>query len=227
MVGWFYINDVVAAPVRMLEADDPLGVLTVEIAARFVPNRSILRGQTIVEYRNWPQRRAVRCLGAECVGSAMMIEAVDIGPAQDEHETLGLVQGRAEDWLAINGNAFCQITDLSASEKPNGHCLFRVALTDWRDLRIGDGAPLASVGITLGAGQDNDGSIPPLLHSAKELPLGIMPPRVEIIRLRERQRLVIEPIATDWGDETTLVVARISASSTLRHKAENQTVGAS
>lgn len=225
MVGWFYINEEVAAPVRMLEADAKSGIVTIEVAARFIPNRTMLRGKTIVEYRNWAQSRLVRCLGAERVGNALMIEAVDVGPAsQAAHSDESL--GQAEDWLTIDGQAYCKITRLHANDQPAGHCLFHVGLTDWRDLRIGEGAPLAPVGIALNACQDNDSSITPLLHSARELPITMLPPRIEIVRLRERQRLTIHPIATDWGDETTLVVARINASAPLRRSTKRQAVTA-
>ncbi len=224
MVGWFYINDGVAAPLRMLERDEKSGIVTLEIASRFVPNRTMLRGRTIVEYRDWSERRIVRCLGAERVGNALMIEAVDVGPANlpsDGDDALGL----AEDWLAVNGRAYCQITGLSVDENPQGHCLFHVGLTDWRDLRIGEDAPLASAGITLQASQDNDGSITPLLHSARETSMTRIPPQVEVIRLRERIRLAINPIATDWGDDNTLVVARVNAAVPLRRAAEGEAIG--
>lgn len=222
MVGWFYINDEVAAPVRMLEADDKSGALTIEVAARFVPSRSLLRGKTIVEYRHWPKRRAVRCLGAERVGHALMIEAVEVGLAADEGDDAQDPRGAAEDWLAIDGRAYCRATGLRMGDLPGGHCLFHVALTDWRDLRIGESAPLASVGISPNAGQDNDGSITPLLHVARALPPGLLPPKVELIRLRERERFAISPIATDWGDETTLVVGRVLGAVALGrlHKAD-------
>lgn len=226
MVGWFYINEEVAAPVRMLEADEKSGVVTIEVAARFVPNRTMLRGSTIVEYRHWKQRRQIRCLGAERVGNALMIEAVDVGPANLNEEVIEDARGLAEDWLAVNGKACCQITRLRANDQPRGHCLFNVALADWRDLRIGDHAPLASVGISLDTGHENDGSITPLLHSARELPATLSPPRVEIIRLRERQRLTIHPIATDWGDETTLVVARVEESASLQRQPQGSPVTA-
>ncbi|MBX2852280.1 MAG: hypothetical protein KTR15_11100 [Phycisphaeraceae bacterium] len=224
MVGWFYINDEVAAPVRMLETDEQSGVITVEVASRFVPNRTMLRGKTIIEYRHWPDRRLVRCLGAERVGNALMIEAVDVGPAKDESNGNPDPLGAAEDWLAINDRAYCRVTGLSVSDRRDSHCLFHVGLTDWRDLRIGENAPLASIGITLHATHDNDGSITPLLHSARELPLTLSPPTVEIVRLRERQRLAINPIATDWGDDTTLVVARVDLAAPLGKVAPSQTV---
>lgn len=226
MVGWMYINDEVAAPVRMLEADDQSGIITIEVAARLVPNRSMLRRTTIIEYRHWSERRLVRCLGAERVGNALMIEAVDVGAARLGHETDDDQHGRAEDWLAINGKAHCQVSELYTNEQPNGHCLFRVDLTDWRDLRIGEQAPLASVGITLHASHDNDGSITPLLHSARERPMNSMPPKVEIVRLRERQRLTINPIATDWGDDSTLVVAQVNESAPLNRSLSNAAVAA-
>lgn len=225
MVGWFYINEEVAAPLRMLEADAQSGIVTLEVAARFIPNRTMLRGKTIVEYRNWSERRIVRCLGAERVGNALMIEAVDVGPASQTAEHAQTL-GNAEDWLTIDGQAYCQITGLLANQEPTGHCLFQVGLTDWRDLRIGEGAPLAPVGIALNACQDNDGSITPLLHCARELPRTMAPPRVEIVRLRERQRLTITPMATDWGDETTLVVARIQEAAPLRRVAQRDAIGA-
>lgn len=227
MVGWFYINDEVAAPVRMLETDEKSGVLTIEVASRFVPNRTMLRGKTVLEYRHWSERRLVRCLGAERVGNALMIEAVDVGPAKADADEYTDPLGAAEDWLAINGKAYCRVTGLRVGNQQDSHCLFRVGLTDWRDLRIGENAPLASVGITLHAAHDNDGSITPLLHSAREFPMTATPPTVEIVRLRERQRISINPIATDWGDDTTLVVARVKGKSPLQNVRKNEPIGAS
>lgn len=224
MVGWFYINDEVAAPVRMLQKDDKSGIITIEVAARFVPSRTMLRRETIVEHRSWPERRLVRCLGAERVGNAMMIEAVDVGPANLQHQSEAHdPAGSAEDWLLVNGQARCQVSSLRASLNPKGHCIFHVSLNDWRDLRIGENAPLASIGIRLDStGHDNDGSITPLLHAARENPPAFSPPNIEIVRLRERQRLTIDPIATDWGHDTTLVVAKITTTTPLRSKTTNQ-----
>ena len=190
--------------------------MTVEVAARFVPNRAILRGKTVVEYRHWAERRSIRCLGAERVGNALMIEAVEVGPATDAASEAATAMGPAEDWLAINGKAYCRVTGLSVSAAPDGHCMFHVGLADWRDLRIGENAPLAAVGIAPHTGQDSDASITPLLHAARDFPLTLVTPDVEIVRLRERQRLTIRPIATDWGDQTTLVVARVNTAANLR-----------
>ena len=225
MVGWFYIKEEVAAPIRMLETDGLSGMMTIELAARFVPNLTMLRGKTVVEFRHWQERRRVRCLGAERVGGALMIEAVEVGPAnlsQSGFQT----QGSPEDWLTIGGRAFCQVTGLRASDQPDGHCLFNVALNDWRDLRIGENAPLAGIGITLGAGPEIDGSITPLLHAARDLPPAVVTPSVEIVRLRERTRLLINPFATDWGDATTLVVASIEETAPLKRLAQRDAVGA-
>lgn len=209
MVGWFYINEQVAAPLRMLEMDEQSSTLSLELASRFVPNLAILRGETVVEYRNWPERRLVRCLGAERVGSALMIEAVEVGSADGHLDIPDPMLSDPEDWLTIDDRAFCQVTDLHTSPRPEGHCMFRVELADWRDLRIGQDAPLGSIGITLGTSPDFDGSITPLLHAARELPCTADMPRIEIIRLRERARLQIHPLATDWGDTAVLVVARL------------------
>lgn len=216
MVGWFYINEEVAAPVRMLEADGQSGIVTIEVAARFVPNRAILRGKTVVEYRHWSERRYVRCLGAERVGNALMIEAVEVGPAMEADRDSARPLGPAEDWLTINGKAYCRVTGVSVSDRPDGHCMFHVGLTDWRDLRIGEDAPLATVGIAAHTTHDNDASITPLLHAARDFPLTLVTPDIEIVRLRERERLAIHPIATDWGDESTLVVARTLQAKPLR-----------
>ena len=216
MVGWLYINEEVAAPVRMLEADEQSRIHTLEVAARFVPNRTALRGKTVVEYRSWPERRYVRCLGAERVGNALMIEAVEVGPVNAQPHDPPHNLGPAEDWLTINSKAYCRVNALTASTNPEGHCLFHVALTDWRDLRIGEDAPLATIGITATTGHDNDASITPLLHAARDFPLNLITPDIEIVRLRERQRLAIQPIATDWGDESTLVVARVSEATPLQ-----------
>lgn len=227
MVGWLYINNDVAAPVRMLESDRGSGIVTIEVASRFVPNRTMLRRETVVEYRHWSERRLVRCLGAEHVGNVLMIEAVDVGPANIDHEGKHpQAIGTPEDWLTVNGKAHCQITDLRTDQQPQGHCLFNVSLTDWRDLRIGENAPLACVGIRLNASHDNDNSITPLLHSARETLPTFTPPAVEIVRLRERQRLTVHPIATDWGDQATLVVARINDVVPLLRMAKGQAIAA-
>lgn len=224
MVGWLYINDEVAAPLRALEADTLTGVVSIEVSSRFIANRAILRGRTLLEYRDWPERREVRCLGAEQVGQSVMIEAVDVGKADIQDDaSLGI----AEDWLVIDEQAYCRVAGVRAGSQPTGHCMFEVALTDWRDLRIGEGAPLACVGVTRHGIAEHDGSITPLLHVARELPTNATFPNVEIIRLRERERLTIQPIATDWGDEFTLVVARIRHRAPLSlSKANPQTVDA-
>lgn len=227
MVGWLYINDEVAAPLRMLEDDVRTGLLTLEIAARFVPILATLRGKTFVEYKSWQQRRVIRCLGAEHVGSALMIEAVDVGPASIQQHQADNTLGPPEDWLTINNHAYCRVTQLLTSDREhNGHCLFHVALPDWRDLRIGEDAPLAAIGITYPSAHDNDGSITPLLHSARETPLNTIAPKIEIVRLRERERLTIHPFATDWGDATTLVVARLADRGPLHSAVQKEAVTA-
>lgn len=212
MVGWLYIDESVAAPIRVLEVDDLTGLISIEIAAKFVPNRSALRGNTVVEYRGWKRRRVVRCLGAEQIGSELMIEAVDVGTAELEEAAVPHPNGAAEDWLVIDGKAHCMVQAFRAGNGPGtlaGHCLFSVPLTSWRDLRIGEGAVLACVGIATADYESNDGSITPLLHSARERQPGEREPSIEIIRLRERLRYTIGPMATDWGDDSTLVVCRV------------------
>jgi|GEM_PF-2541821 len=218
MVGWLYIDDSVAAPIRVLETDRLTGVMTLEVGAKFVSSRSMLRGKTVVEYRGWDRRRAIRCLGAEEIGPVLMIEAIDVGHAGLPIAVADPDSGDAEDWLIVDGHAQCMLSELSIGEKHEAllaHCQFRVGLDAWRDLRIGQGAPLASVGIVPSHGDSNDGSITPLLHAARQLGPGEEPPRVEIVRLRERMRYLIDPMATDWGESTTLVIARILEASPL------------
>lgn len=226
MVGWLYIDERVAAPVRVLEVDSLTGMISIEIAAKFVPNRAVLRGQTVVEYRGWKRRRVVRCLGAEQIGSELMIEAVDVGTADPEEAAVDHPRGAAEDWLVVDGQARCRVGAFRAGHGPGsiaGHCLFNVPLTDWRDLRIGEGAVLAGVGISADEVDANDGSITPLLHSARERALGEPAPTVEMIRLRERTRYTIAPIATDWGEDSTLVVCRVLGMDELSKPRDIQT----
>lgn len=212
MVGWLYIDEQVAAPIRMLEIDAQTGLITIEVASKFVPSRSMLRGQTVVEYRGWLHRRQVRCLGAEEVGASLMIEAVDVGMAELSDGDTDDPRGEAEDWLVIDGKARCRVRGARIGHGPaslNGHCLFHVPLDDWRDLRIGEGAALAHVGVQQIESDAGDTSITPLLHASRDLPPGIAPPAVELVRLRERTRYTIRPLATDWGESTTLVVCRV------------------
>lgn len=218
MVGWLYIDDGVAAPVRVLEVDSLTGLISIEVAAKFVPNRAALRGQTMIEFRGWKRRRSVRCLGAEQIGSELMIEAVDVGTTDLEDAADADRRGPAEDWLVVNGRAHCRVAGFRVGTGPKslvGHCLFRVPLTDWRDLRIGEGAALACVGVAANEVDANDGSITPLLHLARDRRPGDPEPIVEIVRLRERVRYTIGPIATDWGDDSTLVVCRVHGVSEL------------
>lgn len=223
MVGWLYIDDNVIAPIRVLEVDSLTGLITIELAAKFVPNRAALRGQTVIEYRGWKRRRAVRCLGAEQIGSELMIEAVDVGTAEPEEAADSHPLGEAEDWLVVDGQARCRVKGFRAGNGPGslaGHCLFRVPLSDWRDLRIGEGAALACVGSTHDEIDTGDGSITPPLHSARQRKPGDHAPRIELVRLRERLRYNICPIATDWGDDSTLVVCRVYDVEELGARAE-------
>lgn len=214
MVGWLYIDEEVAAPVRVMEIDETTGLLSIEVAGKFVPNRSALRGQTVLEYRGWKRRRLVRCLGAEEAGSALLIEAVDLGrlDPQEEMDDDCPITGAPEDWLVVDGKPACQVTGTRIGSCPGcvvTHCLFHVPLDAWRDLRIGEHAALATLGMRHAEGDFNDGSITPLLHSARELAPTDVPPTVELIRLRERLRYQVHPMATDWGENTTLVVSRM------------------
>lgn len=229
MVGWLYIDEQVAAPVRVLEIDERTGLLSIEVAGKFVPNRAALRGQTVLEYRGWKRRRLVRCLGAEEAGSALLIEAVDLGrldPDEELDPPMGAGQGgAAEDWLAVDSRAVCRVSGTRVGACPGSvvtHCLFHVPLDDWRDLRIGEGAVLAGLGVRHADAEVSDGSITPLLHSARDLPPGHRPPRVELIRLRERLRYHIHPMATDWGESTTLVVSRVIQSAGLGDRSPNR-----
>lgn len=216
MVGWLYIDEDVTAPVRVLEIDEQTGLLSIEVAAKFLPSRSLLRGQTVLEYRGWKRRRLVRCLGAEQVGAELMIEAVDLGLMDPNTETDAgaTALGPAEDWLVVDGRACCRVQGTRIGTAPGSlaaHCLFHVPLTDWRNLRIGEDAVLASVGVDTLQADGTDGSITPLLHSARDLGPNDLPPKVELIRLRERVRYEVLPLATDWGESTTLVVSRVSS----------------
>lgn len=213
MVGWLYIDEEVAAPVRVMEIDENTGLLSIEVAKKFIPNRASLRRQTVLEYRGWTRRRLVRCLGAEEAGSALMIEAVDLGRLDpyDEADSDCPVTGSPEDWLVVNGVPACQVSGTRAGCCPGSvvtHCLFHVPLDAWRDLRIGEEAALAGIGVQHVDADTNDGSITPLLHASRDRNPADPLPTIELIRLRERLRYQIHPMATDWGESTTLVVSR-------------------
>lgn len=220
MVGWLYIGETLAAPIRVLELDAYTGLITIEVMSKFVPNKTELRGHTVVEFKDWTYRRIVRCLGAEEVGSSLMIEAVDLGLAGPDEDECEATRGPAEDWLVVDGKAYCQVQGFKQGSCPGSlttHCLFHVPLEDWRDLRIGADAPLASVGVSYDEADGSHGSITPLLHATRE-PRSIDPPVVELVRLREREKYRIAPLATDWGESTTLVISRVAEAAALAPK---------
>jgi len=218
MVGWLYIGETLAAPIRVLELDALTGLITIEVMSKLVPNRAELRGHTVVEFKGWERRRIVRCLGAEEVGGSLMIEAIDLGlVGPDDEDDNAQTRGTAEDWLVIDGQARCKVQGFKQGNCPGSltsHCLFHVPLEDWRDMRIGEGAPLAGVGVCYDEADGSDGSITPLLHTTREAKC-IEQPLVEIVRLRERERFRIAPLATDWGESTTLVISRVIEAGTL------------
>lgn len=238
MVGWLYIEGQVAAPVHVLDIDPGTGVMGVEVAGKFVPDRAALRGEVVVEYYGWKTRRLVRCLGAERIGTQLMIEAVDVGRASAAAHEDTDPRGPAEDWLVVEGKPVCQARGFTCgagrqgaaiereSRTPQtsggggtsgGHCMMHVSREAWRDLRVGEHAPLAAVGVpgsTVAStalptpGTSASGTITPLLHPT---PLGQAPhpAEVKIVRLREREVIHITPLASDWSDDSTLVVARV------------------
>ena len=209
MVGWLYIDGMVAAPIRVLDTDAGSGMLSLAIAKKFVTRPEVLRGSTLVEYRGWQHRREVRCLSAEVVGDELLIDAVDLGTPDDldEHPA-----GPAEDWLVLDGRPMSLVGGFRVGGGPGtvtGHCVMRVPLGVWRDLRIGERAPLAGVGVPAGVGEGDEGMITPLLqrHSAVNDPVD--EPTIEVVRLRERLRYRVVPIATDWCEDATLVLCRV------------------
>jgi len=220
LVGWLYIEGQVAAPIHVLDLDPANGMLSIEIAAKFVPDASDLRAETVVEYRSWKTRRQVRCLGAQRVGTRLLIEAVDIGSLremsrQDEENAL---LGEAEDWLIVDGQPVCLVDEFGSGARPGsvvGHCMMRVPSTAWRDLRVGESAPLAAVGVaSQGAFEPAVGAVTPPLRSALVKPTKPIP-RVEVVRLRERMKFSIVPLASDWTDAGTLIVARVDRVASL------------
>lgn len=213
MVGWLYIDGTVAAPIRVLDTDADSGMLSLAIAKKFLARRDALRGATQIEYRGWHHRREVRCLSAEVVGDELLIDAVDLGMPDDVDEH---PDGPAEDWLVIDGRPQSLVGGFRAGGGPGtvtGHCVMRVPLAVWRDLRIGERAPLAGVGVAAGFGDgdsDSDGgSITPLLQRYAREREPVDKPVVEVVRLRERLRYRVVPIATDWCSDATLVVCRV------------------
>lgn len=215
MVGWLYIDQQVAAPIRVLDLDPSSGMLSIAIAAKFLSRHEALRGQTLVEYRDWKHRREVRCLSSERVGDEVLIDAVDLGMPD---EAADHPEGIAEDWLVIDGQALSQVAGFRAGGGPGtvtGHCVMRVPLPVWRDLRIGAGAALASVGVPAGVGDHEPGTIAPLLQQCDPYAQTKAQPTVEVVRLRERLRYRIVPIATDWHRDSTLVISRVDEAETI------------
>ena len=224
MVGWLYIDQQVAAPIRVLDLDPSSGMLSIAVAAKFLNRHESLRGLTLVEYRGWKHRREVRCLSSERVGDELLIDAVDLGmPA----EAADHPDGTAEDWLVIDGQALSQVAGFRAGGGPGtvtGHCVMRVPLSVWRDLRVGSGAALASVGVPAGVGEHEPGTITPLLQRFDQYAHAKPQPSIEIVRLRERLRYRIVPIATDWGSDATLVISRVDHATVLGHHARHDRV---
>ncbi|MEM9111875.1 MAG: hypothetical protein AAGC72_17895 [Planctomycetota bacterium] len=208
MVGWLYIDGIVAAPIRVLDTDAGSGMLSLAIAKKFVNRREPLRGSTLIEYRGWQHRREVRCLSAEVVGDEMLIDAVDLGMPDEVEDGPG---GPAEDWLVLDGRPLAQVHGFRAGGGPGtvtGHCVMRVPLAVWRDLRVGDRAPLSGVGVPAGVSEDG-AMITPLLQRHAPVHDPVHEPVVEVVRLRERLRYRVVPLATDWCEDATLLVCRV------------------
>ncbi|MEM9414603.1 MAG: hypothetical protein AAGA29_03880 [Planctomycetota bacterium] len=211
MVGWLYIDGEVAAPIHVLDVDLTTGVMGVEIAGKFVPDRADLRREVVIEYYAWKSRRLVRCLGAERIGTLLLIEAVDVGqplePSQADTE-----RGAAEDWLIVQGEACCQVSAFSsgaAGGSSTGHCIMQVPRDAWRDLRVGEHAPLAAVGAA--SGQKVHAGIEAITPMLQPTPMNAssMPVEVKVVRLRERMVYHLSPLASDWAEDSTVVVAKV------------------
>lgn len=211
MVGWLYIEGQVAAPIHVLDVDELTGVMDLEVAGKFIPDRAELRGEVVVEYYAWPTRRRVRCLDAERIGTQLMIEAVDVGRPLGQDDPAGAL-GPAEDWLIVDGEAWCRaegFTVGTAFGATAGHCMMHVSREAWRDLRVGERAPLAAVGVAaVQVAERGEGTITPKLRATPQAGL-LRPADVRIVRLRERVVIYMTPVATDWADDSTLVVARV------------------
>ena len=213
MVGWLYIDEQVVAPVHVLDVDRSTGVMGLEVAGKFIPDRAELRGEVVVEYYAWTTRRRVRCLDAERIGTQLMIEAVDVGRPVDADDPLDRL-GEAEDWLIVDGEAWCRAEAFTAGAvlgAASGHCMMHVSREAWRDLRVGEQAPLAAVGIASAGGEAlGEDRITPKLRAA---PRSQRPAAadVRVVRLRERVVIHLTPVASDWAEDSTLVVARVDA----------------
>ena len=213
MVGWLYIDGQVAAPIHVLDVDLGTGVVGVEIAGRFVPDRTDLRREVVIEYYAWKTRRVVRCLGAERIGTQLMIEAVDVGQPISENKPED-PRGQAEDWLIVQGQAWSKVSAFSsgaASGSATGHCIMHIPRQVWRDLRVGTQAPLAATGVaTNAAAQPSIETITPTLRPTP-LSVHTRPAEVKVVRLRERLIYHLTPLASDWAHDSTVVVAKVDA----------------
>ena len=237
MVGWLYIEGQVAAPVRVLDLDTDNGVMGIEIAGKFVPDTDTLRGEVVVEFYGWKTRRLVRCLGAERIGTQLLIEAVDVGRASPPASEKPDPRGEAEDWLIVDGKPVClavgftcgagkarasseHLEPRDSNTSGGGHCMLHVSREAWRDLRVGEHAPLAAVGVTVAstalptADTTASGTITPLLHPTP-LMQDTPPIEVKVVRLREREIVYITPLASDWSADSTLIAARVERAEPL------------
>ncbi|XAM00204.1 hypothetical protein OT109_02210 [Phycisphaeraceae bacterium D3-23] len=211
MVGWLYIDGEVAAPIHVLDVDLATGVMGIEIAGKFVPDRADLRREVVIEYYAWQSRRLVRCLGAERIGTLLMIEAVDVGqPLEPSHTDTE--RGDAEDWLVVQGEASCRVSAFSsgaAAGSGKGHCIMHIPRDVWRDLRVGEQAPLAAVGAAVG--QKVHAGIEAITPKLQPTPMSAspMPVEVKVVRLRERMIYHLTPLASDWAEDSTVVVAKV------------------
>ncbi len=215
MVGWLFVDDAVLAPLHRYQQLDQSGLVEFACSGKLLADRSVLRGRVALELTSAGSRIAVRCLAARPHDRVMHVKAVALGDAAQ-----GLNDEQADDYLIVDGGALSSVSQVRVGTAHHGQAVnveLCIPNKTWREER---GRRHGKLALIPPAHQS------PIKHLAGLIdltpPLMTVDPltptdrvTIELVRLRERLRYVIEPYAADWQAQAAVMLANVTQQSVI------------